>query len=110
MNDWIRVAAADECPPGSVVERLAGDQIVAIANIDGVWHALDGLCSHQGGPVGKGTLSGSRLICPWHGWEYDVATGQHCTAANVRQKSFLVECRGGELFVRLRAPLNPSAE
>jgi nitrite reductase (NADH) small subunit len=110
MADWIHVAAATDCPPGTVIERLAGERIVAIANIDGHWHALDGLCAHQGGPLGQGTLCGTILSCPWHGWEYDATTGQHCTAANVRQPSFPVENREGELYVCFTEPLAPSME
>lgn len=110
MAEWIHVAAASECPPGSVIEKLAGDRIIAIAHVDGEWHALDGLCAHQGGPLGQGTLCGTVLTCPWHGWEYDATTGQHCTAANVRQPSFPIEDRGGELFVCLPAATAPSVE
>jgi len=39
-------------------------------------HALDEMCAHQGGPLSEGKLSGARLTCPWHGWMYDVRTGQ----------------------------------
>lgn len=110
MADWIHVATAADCPPGTVIERLAGDRIVAIANVDGRLFALDGLCAHQGGPLGQGTLCGAILSCPWHGWEYDATTGQHCTAANVRQASFSIENRDGELFVCIAPPLSPSME
>jgi len=110
MAEWIHVAAAGECPPGSVIEKLAGERIVAIANVDGSWHALDGLCRHQGGPLGQGTLCGKTLTCPWHGWEYDATTGQHGTAANVRQQSFPVEDRDGQLFVCVDGPVDTSME
>ena len=39
-------------------------------------HALGDVCTHQGGPLSEGKLSGARLACPWHGWMYDVRTGQ----------------------------------
>ena len=39
-------------------------------------HALDEMCAHQGGPLSDGKLSGARLTCPWHGWMFDVRTGQ----------------------------------
>ncbi|PYM13885.1 MAG: hypothetical protein DMD81_19750 [Candidatus Rokuibacteriota bacterium] len=39
-------------------------------------HALDEMCAHQGGPLSEGKLSGARLTCPWHGWMFDVRTGQ----------------------------------
>ena len=39
-------------------------------------HAVDDVCAHQGGPLSEGKLSGTRLTCPWHGWMYDVRSGQ----------------------------------
>jgi nitrite reductase/ring-hydroxylating ferredoxin subunit len=38
--------------------------------------ALDEMCGHQGGPLSEGKVSGSRVTCPWHGWTYDLRTGQ----------------------------------
>ena len=39
-------------------------------------HAIADTCVHQGGPLSEGKLSGTRLACPWHGFMYDVKTGQ----------------------------------
>ena len=38
--------------------------------------ACGDVCAHKGGPLSQGKLSGKRLACPWHGWIYDVRTGQ----------------------------------
>ena len=75
--DWIDVADVAECPPGASIERVVGGAMVAIANVDGTLHAIDGLCPHQGGPLGTGVLCGTVLTCPWHGWQFDVTTGRH---------------------------------
>lgn len=77
MPRWVRVARVVECPPGASLEAVAGDRIVALFNVEGTYHALDGVCPHQGGPLGKGALHGSTVTCPWHGWQFDVATGCH---------------------------------
>lgn len=99
--EWIVVAAATECPPGRSIERVVGDRMVAIANVDGTFHALDGLCPHQGGPLGTGTLCGTVLTCPWHGWPFDVTTGRHRVSATVRQAVHEVRLRDGGIEVRL---------
>jgi len=104
MNDWIPIATVDECPPGASIERLAGDRMVAVANVDGIFHALDGLCPHQGGPLGTGVLCGATLTCPWHGWQFDVTTGRHGTSATVRQQVHEVRAVDGRLEVRLVDP------
>ena len=102
-SEWIPVAAATECPPGASIERVAGDRMIAIANVDGVFHAIDGLCPHQGGPLGTGVLCGTTLTCPWHGWQFDVTTGRHRISATVRQDVHEIREEQGRLLVRLAA-------
>lgn len=101
MPEWIAIARVDECPPGTSIERVAGDRMVAVANVNGQWHAIDGLCPHQGGPLGTGRLCGTVLTCPWHGWQFDVVTGKHQISPTVRQAVFAVRVRDGAIEVRL---------
>ena len=56
----------------------AGERWYALANVDGVLHAVDNNCPHNGGPLGRGTLVGRELVCPWHGWCWDVTSGRNC--------------------------------
>ena len=100
MPDWIRIASISECPPGASIERVVEGRVVALANVDGGWHAIDGLCPHQGGPLGTGRLCGATLTCPWHGWQFDVVTGKHKLSATVRQPVHEVLERDGGVFVR----------
>ncbi len=86
------VATVDEIPPGTrKIVEVAGRSI-GVFNIGGEFFALRNSCPHQGGPLCTGRVSGfilserpgeyeySRqgeiLRCPWHGWEFDVRTGQ----------------------------------
>ncbi|MEI6240405.1 MAG: Rieske 2Fe-2S domain-containing protein [Planctomycetia bacterium] len=97
---WFRIASASECPPGMSIERVVEGRIVALANVAGAWHAIDGLCPHQGGPLGTGRLCGTVLTCPWHGWQFDVTTGAHRISPTVRQEVHDAEERDGDVFVR----------
>jgi nitrite reductase (NADH) small subunit len=99
MMNWHRVASVEDCPPGCALELVAGDRIVALFHADGQFYALDGVCPHQGGPLGKGALHGCVVTCPWHGWQFDVRTGQHLTNRSVRHDSFPVKVEAGEVFV-----------
>ena len=99
MPNWIRIASLADCPPGASLETVAGDRIVALYNVDGQIYALDGICPHQGGPLGKGKLSGTTVTCPWHGFQFNVATGKHCTIPNLAQPRFAVKCEAGEISV-----------
>jgi len=101
LAEWVPIAAVSQCPPGTSIERVVGDRIVALANIDGTWHAIDGLCPHQGGPLGKGRLCGAVLTCPWHGWQFDVTTGRHRISATVAQPRFEVRQSGSQVEIRV---------
>ena len=104
MADWIRIASASECPPGTSIEREAGGRIVALCRVGEAWHAIDGVCPHQGGPLGTGMLCGATLTCPWHGWQFDVSDGRHKLNKTMQQQTFEVEERDGEVFVRVGEP------
>ena len=90
MANWVRVARLADCPPGSALEVVAGEKVVAIFNVEGVLHALDGVCPHQGGPLGKGKLCGTVVTCPWHGWQFDVCTGEHQLNPRIAQPTLPV--------------------
>jgi nitrite reductase/ring-hydroxylating ferredoxin subunit len=76
-------------------------RIVALYNVDGDVYALDGVCPHQGGPLGKGRLEGTVVTCPWHGWQFDVRDGQHQINPAMRQPLFPVRVEGDEILVGL---------
>lgn len=103
MSDWIKIAATADCPPGTAREFVAADRIVALFNVDGEYFALDGVCPHQGGPLGQGSLSGCIVTCPWHGWQFDVSTGQHQTSASLVHPQFAIKIENDEVFVRFDA-------
>jgi len=101
MSHWVRICAVDECPPGEAREFVAGDRVIALFHVDGVYYALDGMCPHQGGPLGQGQLTGGVVTCPWHGWQFDVRTGQHRTNRSLIHPQFAVKVEGEEILVQL---------
>lgn len=99
VTNWVRVAAVADCPPGTGLETVADDRIVALFNVDGEFFALDGVCPHQGGPLGKGELRGQIVTCPWHGWQFDVVTGRHQLSKSVVQPRYRTRVVDGEVFI-----------
>jgi nitrite reductase (NADH) small subunit len=104
MADWVKVANTSDCPPGQGLEVVAGDRVCAVFNVDGELHALDGVCPHQGGPLGKGQLAGAIVTCPWHGWQFDVCTGRHQLSPTIRQPTLPVRVEGGAILVDISSP------
>ncbi|MBI84308.1 MAG: ferredoxin [Planctomycetaceae bacterium] len=98
---WHQIATVTECPPGSSLERVAAGQVVALFNVAGEFYALDGVCPHQGGPLGKGQLDQCRLSCPWHGLQFDVQSGQNQANVTINQPTFDVKVEQDCVYVNL---------
>lgn len=73
--------------------------MVALFNVGGTFYALDGVCPHQGGPLGKGELAGCIVTCPWHGWQFDVKTGSNQLRPALVQEPFPVRVEGDAVLV-----------
>jgi nitrite reductase/ring-hydroxylating ferredoxin subunit len=101
MAERIRVCSIAEVPPGTGREVVAAGRIIAVFNVDGELHALDGICPHAGGPLGQGRLAAGIVTCPWHGWQFDVTTGRHCLNPRLTQPCYRVELDGDDVFVEL---------
>ncbi|WP_010587485.1 Rieske (2Fe-2S) protein [Schlesneria paludicola] len=96
-----RVASVGDVPVGEGREFVVGGRIVALFNVEGAFHAMDGICPHAGGPLAKGALSQNVVTCPWHGWQFDVTTGRHCLNAQLQHPRFPVTIEGRELWIEL---------
>lgn len=96
---FVRAANTSEIPAGTIREVQVNGKPVAVAHLDGKFHAINNTCMHRGGPLGEGVLEGNIVTCPWHGWEYDVTTGKVAQNPAVGVEAYPVEVRGDEIFV-----------
>ena len=110
------IARVDEVPPGGrKIVEVAGRSI-GVFNVNGEFFALRNRCPHQGGPLCAGRLfgvvqgtvpgeyrfsrPGELLRCPWHGWEFDVRTGQSWfDPARTRVRAYEVSVAPGQALV-----------
>ena len=98
----VRVAKLADVIPGQPLRVEVGGAAVALARVGDQVFACGDTCAHKGGPLSEGKLSGTRLACPWHGWHYDVKTGQ-CVfpGRGASVASYPVEIANGEIHVEL---------
>ena len=76
MGNLVEVAKKDDIEPGQgILVEVEGKEI-ALFNCDGNYYAIDNECTHVGGPLYEGELEGDTVICPWHGAEFNVKTGE----------------------------------
>jgi nitrite reductase/ring-hydroxylating ferredoxin subunit len=101
MPDFAPAIAVADLPPGRAAEVVVGGQAIALFNVDGTFHALDGRCPHRGGPLGQGFLDGTRVSCPWHNYTFDVTTGENVVSADLKVARYEVRVEDGRVFVKL---------
>lgn len=98
---FVRAIKKDEIPAGMIRELQLDGKVIALANVDGAFFAVDNTCLHRGGPLAEGELSGRSVTCPWHGWEYDVTTGKALLNPAVGVATYKVEVRGDDVYVEI---------
>jgi nitrite reductase (NADH) small subunit len=102
-----------------LLARVGGHEI-GVFRIGDEFRAYENVCAHQGGPVCSGVVIGKveqvlrddktvaferesteelHVICPWHGWEYDLENGECATDRRIRLRRFELEVENGELYV-----------
>jgi ferredoxin-thioredoxin reductase catalytic chain len=94
----VPVARAGDMHDGEARHVTIGKRDVAIFRVDGRFFALSNICRHAFAPLSEGFMDGHTVMCPWHGWRYDVRDGttDH-PDADVRV--YQVSVRDGEVFV-----------
>jgi nitrite reductase/ring-hydroxylating ferredoxin subunit len=99
----------------------AGEVEIGVLCHAGTFYAYENECVHQGGPACEGRIVGAvvdvhdergnyrgqdfddarpHLVCPWHGFEYDLLTGEYVADRSQRLRRFDVVVRGEHVFVR----------
>lgn len=71
----IPVCRVGDLAPGQVRHVKVGKTDIALARVGDEFFALSNVCRHAFGPLADGVLEGYELMCPWHGWRYDVRKG-----------------------------------
>lgn len=111
-----KIADVEELSDGSrVIMEIEGREI-AVFRVGDEFHAVANYCVHQAGPLCEGELTGRtsrnetewaydeerrNVVCPWHGWVFDVATGKNVQDERYAVPTYDVDVRDDELFVQL---------
>jgi nitrite reductase/ring-hydroxylating ferredoxin subunit len=89
----VTVGRIEDVPPGrgATVQLLNGTEL-ALYNINGEFYAIENFCPHKGAPLADGSLCGHTVECDWHGWRFDVRTGECLTnSSNVETYEVMIE-------------------
>ncbi len=94
-----KVASRADLPDGKAIVVEASGQKIAVFNSGGKLYAIGNTCKHRGGPLCEGDLDGTTVICPWHGWEYDITTGNNLDDPKISVGSYPVRVEGEDILV-----------
>jgi nitrite reductase/ring-hydroxylating ferredoxin subunit len=89
----------EDLPHGSskTIDLPEGRELT-LYNANGEFYATDNFCPHKGAPLTNGTLCEYVVECDWHGWQFDVRTGECLTVAE-KLKTYEVVIEGGLIKV-----------
>ncbi|TMQ72291.1 MAG: non-heme iron oxygenase ferredoxin subunit [Candidatus Eisenbacteria bacterium] len=97
---FVTVAKVGEIPEGGVKVVRLDDREVAIFRLADGYHAMDDVCTHDGGPLAEGIVEGDVIECPRHGARFDIRTGAvRAMPATQPVPTYPVRVEGGEVQV-----------
>lgn len=125
MAESHRVDLVEAFPPGErrIVVPFRGRAGIGVFNIAGAYHALRNICPHKSGPLCTGRVAGRAIAsappsgrplddadyqierdgeiirCPWHLWEFEIATGRCLVDPTVRVKTYPTAIEDGWVVV-----------
>lgn len=96
----VPIARVEDIPEGTGNHVKVGKRDIALFHTRGEFFALSNLCRHAFGPLSEGFLDGYTVVCPWHGWRYDLRDGT-TDHPNADVRTYPVTVRNGEVLVTL---------
>ena len=101
IAEFIKAAKKSEIPEDTGKRVQINGKDIALFKVDGKVHAIYSVCPHQGGPLEEGGCHNGLVMCPWHGWEFDVTTGACAFNDSIKVPTFKVKEEGDDVFVEL---------
>jgi 3-phenylpropionate/trans-cinnamate dioxygenase ferredoxin subunit len=102
MPNFVRIAAVSELAPGDRLVVEIDGRWIALFNIDGEFHAIADICTHDDGPLAEGELYDHVIECPRHGATFDVRTGEVLSFPAITPiPSYEVKIEGDDVLVAL---------
>lgn len=96
-----RVCRLDELTLGKGREFVVAGRVLAVFLLEAGVKVVEGICPHAGGPLAQGMVRGEVVTCPWHGWQFNVATGQHQLNPRMCVPVFSASVVGDDVYVEI---------
>jgi nitrite reductase (NADH) small subunit len=97
---FTKLTTQSELPAVNTAKEFScGNKEICIANVNGSYSALDNICLHQGGPLGQGVIEDGKVVCPWHGWAWDPASGAAAHNPNAKIAVYAIKMENGAVLI-----------
>jgi len=111
IMSYVKIMQIDELVPGEKVRVQVEGKSILLVNLDGEFFALDNKCPHLGGSLVDGDLKEGNIVCPKHGAEFDVKTGENRGNAKIAfvkmkvadAKKYKLKVEGTDLLIDLES-------
>ena len=102
MAQFVKLCSKQELPPaGEAAEIKLDHRTICVANAEGSISAMDNVCVHRGGPLGQGVVDGDKLICPWHGWSFNIKTGESAHNPVAKVNVYPLKIEGDDVLIEI---------
>ncbi len=98
---WHRVAKSSDLTEGMTHEVVIWHEVIAIARYQNAVFAIEGMCAHQGGPLGQGTVADGCIRCPWHGWQYLLHNGNNAMTCQPMLRTYPIREVDGWIEIKV---------
>jgi nitrite reductase (NADH) small subunit len=98
---FVKVAEKRDLSEGTGKVVNVEGRSIALFRVKDEYFALANVCLHRGGPLGEGSLNGSTVTCPWHGWKFDVQTGSFTVIPTLKVVTYKVKEENGSVMVQV---------
>jgi sulfoxide reductase heme-binding subunit YedZ len=98
-DGFVDVCAVSDIPDRRAVITCLSGERVAVFRYDGRVSAISNVCQHQNGPLGEGRIVNDCVVCPWHGYEYNPASGASPPPFSEKVPTFRIRVAGGRVLV-----------
>lgn len=100
MASWVPVGKQSEFREGRGRAVKFGERTIAVFRVGERWFAIQDACPHMGASLADGKLHGLEVVCHWHGWKFDLESGQGDQRQWACAEVFACRLEGDELLVR----------
>lgn len=103
-KNWFDLGSIDLLKDPPLREIFVDGKPIALSYKDGKFGAVLGICTHVGGPLGKGRLDGDYIVCPWHYWQFHRIAGSAQPGYEDKVPQYELEIENEHLFIN-KAPI-----